>query len=469
MVDTFRHISRFLGCALCLCALCLPLSAFVAVDDALALDAISAANYDVMLYDGKGFVFSTGQWVNVGSTVANNPDPQTIVLNRSTSSSKFHVVKFTYYAKGFLNTEQTQRKIEQYYVIQTSGTGSVQNAIYDDEGTWLETSYPCLKMEYAIDTSTPRKYYPRWTQVPSGGMYLETFDIDTFSGNKKPKFEVLYTEYPAYWNNWPMSTINFYLMKDADNGQYSLLQTIIALIREKVEEVNNDIEVDTSGLESSISGQTNDIQSSISSQTSNLQSTINGQTTSINSSLSSGFGGVNSALSTLGTNLGSAVSTAQSAITGTISTAQSAITGGLSSIGSAISGIASALPVFGKGQYGNGSGVSLSTQTKNSFNALLQSKAPVCYLVMVNDEIGRLSSTYGNANLAANSNLYIDLPIPYAGSVRFDLKESFLGYAVNNTYIYTGMRYALTLLLVVTILFAGCKMAMGIAFGGGDD
>ena len=104
MVDSFRHIPRFLGCALCLCALCLSLASFVDVRSAFALDAISAANYDVQLYDGKGFVFSTGQWVNVGSTVANNPDPQKIVLNRTNSSTKFHVLKFTYYAKGILST-----------------------------------------------------------------------------------------------------------------------------------------------------------------------------------------------------------------------------------------------------------------------------------------------------------------------------------------------------------------------------
>ena len=458
MADSFRHIPRFLGCALCLCALCLSLSSFVGVRSAFALDAISAANYDVQLYDGKGFVFSTGQWVNVGSTVANNPDAQKIVLNRQAATTKFHVIKVTYYAKGILSTEQTQRQIVQYYVLQTSGTTTVQNQLYEDDGLWWETGYKCLQMSFGIDTSTPRKYYPKWQEV-TGGFYLTYFDIDTYTGVKKPKVEVLYTEYPGYWANWPISAYaELYILKDADNGEYSLLQTIIALIRAKIEEVNNDIEVDTTGIESTISGQTSDLQSSISSQTS-----------SINSSLSSGFSGVNSAISSLGTSLGSAVSTAQSAITGAISTAQSAITGGLSSLGQTLSGIASALPVFGKGQYGNGSGVSISTQTKNNFNTLLQTKAPICYFVMVNDEIGRLSSTYSSASLASNSNLYIDLPIPYAGNVRFDLKDSFLGQAVGNVYLYNGIRFALTLFLVVMIVYGGSRLALSIAFGGSDD
>lgn len=469
MAYSFRHIPRFLGCALCLCALCLSLSSAIAEKSFAAdviTDAYSVKDFPVPCEATTGYNPTT--WVETPlsqQAIAWRILNEKLNLNKKTNSWHVHLFSLTYWTTGNWQGNQ-ERQITQYFLFQTSG---IQSSYDDFEGSYNTAIvyYPGgagvtdLEMDYRNDSESPYSIYPIWLEVNSNEVYsLNQYSISSYTGSKKPYITVMWSDYPSYWTDFDTTYCNIYVKNQnpSTNYQNTLLSTIIEIIRDKLNEVDQEIQVDTSGLESSVS-----------TQTSTLQSSITSQTSSINSQLSSGFSGVESSISSMNTSLGTAVSTAQSAITGAVSTAQSAITGGLSSLGQTLSGISSALPTFGKGQYGNGSGVSISTQTKNNFETLLQTKAPVCYFVMVNDEIGRLSSTYSSASLASNSNLYIDLPIPYAGNVRFDLKESFLGQAVGNVYLYNGIRFALTLFLVVMIVYGGSRLALSIAFGGSDD
>lgn len=183
-----------------------------------------------------------------------------------------------------------------------------------------------------------------------------------------------------------------------------------------------------------------DILDEITSLGSNIGSSISSQTSALQSALSSGFGAVSSAVGS-----------------------------GASLISGKLDGLISSLPTFGQSQWGSGTGDYVQSTTKSQFETLLKSKAPFCYFVYAQQGLTRLSTAAENKALKNNGNMYLDIPVPYAGNVRFDLNSTFMGTSVNGYTVASGLRYALNLALALVMLLGMAKFAYSVAFGGSDD
>lgn len=143
-----------------------------------------------------------------------------------------------------------------------------------------------------------------------------------------------------------------------------------------------------------------------------------------------------------------------------VGTGFSATTNALNSMNTNINSLRSELGGFGVGVQGNGTTTiagSISS-TKTQFENAINTHEP---FNTINAAYTWVQST---SNWSQINSYYVDLPIPYAGNVRFDL-----GMVFNRTFggisIGVLIQYCITIPLMIALLYASYRLLLG-TFGG---
>lgn len=176
--------------------------------------------------------------------------------------------------------------------------------------------------------------------------------------------------------------------------------------------------------------------------------------------------GVSSGISAIQTLQGSA-NTLQQTANSTLSTISSRISTSnthLSNLNTKLNNLISEVGGLGVGAAGSGSGInSLSSSvstTKQALMSNLMTHEPFFTIDAVSTWIGSFS------NVSSNATFYIDIPIPFAGTQRFDFGDV-LFMQVGGFYLYQYLRYLTSVPILVGCLYASYKMVLN-TFGGGE-
>lgn len=518
MARALGHIVRAsLCCAAavlsCACAL------LAAPSQALAAygGSIDASSFPVELFDGTGFYWDSGnKYVFSESDAAAIQQAQqtTMSFNQGDTVS---VIRIDYTSNGF--SERTSRYVSAYYIMRTDNNSASDDFSYQTDGggyiVFGDSYSKTLCGEITIDyvTNVP-VYYRCWYEMD--GVVELTYPPKS-SG--KYKITVIYTNNNSYWQGWNLSQVDceksfsFSILPTQANffdSIIALLQTISEKLNFSVvfydgnivSAINSLAQLLQSGV-NTLSGDVNDVEDAVDAGTSqsitntgNITSAVSdvgddvidaatditgaidglsGQYTDSIDAISLHLQDVAGVVSDIPDALEAISSGFTSDIGGAVIDINSEISAGASGIADAVGDLqttfTNTMPTFGQSQWGNGTSAGIDANAKSQFDSLLRQKAPVGYLVRLRDELNRMSNKYNSqsAGLASNTTMYIDVPVPYAGNVRFDFRNSFLGNSVAGYSLQSGFRYAITIMLTLGTLLAFGRIAIGIAFGGGGD
>ena len=503
MARALGHIIRASVCCAvavvsCACAL------LAAPSQALAVygGSIEASSFPVELFDGTGFYWDTGErFVYSQSDAASINQAQVTSMSFNTGDT-VSVIRVDYVSKGF--SERTSRNVTAYYIMRTdSNSASDDFAYYTEGGGYLvfgDSYTRTLCGELTIDYVNSTPVYHRSWYLMSGQVEIPYPTKST----GKYKITVIYTNNNAYWQVWNISQVvcekSFSLSLLPSSANF--FDAIIDLLETISQKMNYTVSVTLQPVLDAISNFSSQVHSSF--------NTLNGKVDDVSDSVDdntsqsiTNTGNITRALDDVGDDVDDAASTVSDAIDGLsgqytdsidainlrlqsiagdaedipdkLDAISTDIGGAASDIGDAISALPSAisstLPDFGTTQWGSGTSSAIDANAKTQFDTLLRQKAPIGYVVRLSDELLRMANKYNSqsAGLASNDSLYINIPVPYAGNVRFDLKNSFLGNTVAGYSLHSGLRYALTIILTLGTILSFARIAIAIAFGGGSD
>ena len=378
--------------------------------------------------------------------------------------------------------------VSQYYFSETSINGTWVRALWNRAGSNLEFPYAATmyhdydtEVYFITEVPTPqlRPYSELNSSMPIWFTLYET-NPTTPSGSECMIYHR--SDVPGEYNWWGYNSIGYIYDHDNESNHIQVIYSedmsvwengSVPYSLEKPEYQYGfaDLygeQVYTNSLLSTLNSLTaagNQVVSSINTTLSTMNTAVSAMNTAVNSILylsnriSDNTEDTADILDLIKRNVATSLTAIESGVT-SANTLQSSANTTLTTIANRLTTQNNLLANWGVSENGNGStsiGDSI-TATKAALEAQINTKEPFSTINAAYTWVQRTSSW------SQAYSYYIDIPIPYAGDVRFDLGTVLLSY-FGGIRIITLIQYCLTLPLMIGLLYASYSMVMR-TFGG---